>query len=863
MLNSNDLGLSSSQEKAQKRPLPAPIDQKHSEKIIEESLRIATPAWPLQNTVAVNPFWFLKETPFEEQMRRMTQTLHTSLLMPLEFYQQKERSGEILSSQIQVAFNEARQHWPDLPQSWDEFRQKKSQARSNPILCFAESGVLDPSWADRVIHEVGKYAAAYFDEKQALALFPDHQENFWKAWVHAQAFDSSMERFGARGFQKQAQKLSSLDSTSAITQMLEEIGIPPLTQEAYLKRLLATVLGWSTQFKYLEWQRSLQLPVTRSSSTVDLLAVRLAYDFLLLKIAQPEKPHRIEQWLWDLEEQSQEDSTPASNLEYYQQYVYQLAWELSYQSKIARLLQNQKSPEDASFAGKRELKQEPKTLKESKEERIQLVFCIDVRSEMIRRHIEAQDPRFQTFGFAGFFGLPLELQNQARDKNSKAHCSRRLPVLLKPGFQLKPNPSKNQASLALNTPLFRAFRKNSLSSLTYVELFGPLYIQKMIQEFSSTAFSFFNKRHSLPNRFKETPVPESLSELRDSSGEKVPLKDLVAKAAAILKHMGLTTDFARLVWIVGHGAVTQNNAFNSALDCGACGGHAGDLNAQVLAHLLNDPLIRNGLMDHQIKIPQSTVFIPAVHETVTDQIYRLNSNPLDAENLKLITEVEAQLSCASHRTQMERNQTRSSRLDPNPERRSQNWSEVRSEWGLSGNACFVIAPRSRTRGICLESRSFLHDYSWEKDEPSQFQTLELILTAPMVVTNWINMQYYASAVAPQIYSSGNKTTHNLTNESGVVEGNGGDLRVGLTFQSIHDGERLVHDPLRLSVFVEAPLAAIESIIQKHLVVRQLVENGWLHLIQMDSKTQTIQRRLRNGTYVPVSGGLELGSILTS
>ncbi|MDZ4088278.1 MAG: putative inorganic carbon transporter subunit DabA, partial [Tabrizicola sp.] len=64
------------------------------------------------------------------------------------------------------------------------------------------------------------------------------------------------------------------------------------------------------------------------------------------------------------------------------------------------------------------------------------------------------------------------------------------------------------------------------------------------------------------------------------------------------------------------------------------------------------------------------------------------------------------------------------------------------------------------------------------------------------------------------------------------EGNGGLLRPGLPIQTIHDGETQAHVPLRLSVMVEAPIDAMTQILRKHDGVRQLFDNGWLHLFAL-------------------------------
>jgi len=125
----------------------------------------------------------------------------------------------------------------------------------------------------------------------------------------------------------------------------------------------------------------------------------------------------------------------------------------------------------------------------------------------------------------------------------------------------------------------------------------------------------------------------------------------------------------------------------------------------------------------------------------------------------------------------------------------------------------------------------VHSYDWQDD--AGFATLELILTAPVVVASWISLQYYGSSVAPHAFGGGNKLIHNVVGGIGVVQGNGGVLRPGLPWQSIHDGDALAHDPLRLSVMIEAPMQAMSDILQKHPDVQALFDNGWLHLFALE------------------------------
>lgn len=152
---------------------------------------------------------------------------------------------------------------------------------------------------------------------------------------------------------------------------------------------------------------------------------------------------------------------------------------------------------------------------------------------------------------------------------------------------------------------------------------------------------------------------------------------------------------------------------------------------------------------------------------------------------------------------------------------------MRPEWGLAGNTAFVVGPRYLTSNANLNGRAFLHTYDWKSDQG--FGVLELIMTAPMIVASWINLQYFASTTNNAVFGAGNKVLHNVMGALGVIEGNSGDLKVGLPWQSIHDGSQFIHKPLRLNVVIAAPIQAINEVIRKHSSVRNLVDNNWIHL----------------------------------
>jgi uncharacterized protein YbcC (UPF0753/DUF2309 family) len=323
----------------------------------------------------------------------------------------------------------------------------------------------------------------------------------------------------------------------------------------------------------------------------------------------------------------------------------------------------------------------------------------------------------------------------------------------------------------------------------------------------------------------------------------IPIEQQIQMAKNALKAMSLSDDFARLVLIVGHGSSTVNNPHATGYDCGACGGHTGEANARVAAAVLNNREVRTGLLKENIFIPVNTIFLACLHDTTTDEVSIYNDHEVPNDRKEELMSLKRTLELAGHAARTERSLRMSSESKSNIDKmmigRSKDWSQTRPEWGLAGCSAFVVAPRERTKGINLEGKSFLHSYEWKKDQ--DFSVLELIMTAPMVVTSWINLQYYGSTVDNKNFGSGNKTLHNVTAGLGVLEGYSGDLRVGLPMQAIHDGEEYQHEPQKLNVIIEAPIEAMNIILEKHQSVRDLCDNGCIYLLAMDNNGKVSHR----------------------
>lgn len=814
---------------------------------VEAACKRIAPLWPLKHFVAVNPFLGFTGEGFAATCATMERVARTRMLMPRPFYAQAIRDGVVGDADIQAALRVHPIAGMDTASVMAEAAGPGHGATETPPAVVATvAEVLDRiADGDRyvshvafMIDEISAFCAGYFDEGQASWRMPKQALRPYAAWRALIVHDRNPETLGIRNF-----RASVLDLPGAplacIGVVAERLGIPERALEDYLFRALFDIGGWAAYARYIGWNA--ELDGRPDDTLVELLAIRLAWGWGLFE-ARSDRAF-VDAWAAAMEDAGRLPrdhdlgETPGLAVDVVLQEAYEIAHRRRLLAKLVQVpMRAAASVERPSF---------------------QAAFCIDVRSEIFRRALEAADANIETVGFAGFFGFPIEYVTIGHAKGG-AQC----PVLLKPSFvvcETVKNASERTEAEIMGLRLLRrraakawkSFKLSAVSSFSFVETVGLGFAAKIATDSAGLT--------------RPAPSPSADGLDRDVArriGPRLAVRDIegratgfapdqrLAMAEAVLRAMSMTGPFARLVLLAGHGSTTVNNPHATGLDCGACGGHTGEANARVAADILNDPDVRRGLSARGIVVPDDTWFLGALHDTTTDEVRIFDIEALPPSRSADLALLTACLAKAASLARLERSVLLGLEGAPNPGAavvaRSRDWSQVRPEWGLAGNAAFVAAPRSMTQGRDLGGRAFLHSYEHALD--NEYGVLELIMTAPMVVASWINLQYYGSTVNNAVFGSGNKVLHNVVGQLGVLEGNAGDLRVGLPWQSVHDGTKLVHEPLRLNVLIAAPEAAMDVVMAKHPGVADLIANGWVFLHSLSDDGTIVRRCIKPGDW---------------
>lgn len=799
---------------------PPAYDQPHIYRQIEEIIdgvtRVVSKVWPLKDYVAINPYDGMTDRTFADASAFLRVFSDCELLMPLEYFRAQHADGRLTAQDVRQAISESQRDGLSLNLSTEQVmdrlragvgveslsRQGESSRNKRPIRTIAEYAdqLAEYGWQEIIVDELSKFCAAHYDQFESTWASPWKDLPVYQAWRSASIHDRNPELLGLTGFRKFVASLPHTP-TAALVNLLSRLQIPTPLWESFLLCQVFSIPGWCAWAKYQDDRDTM----AAAENLVGLLAARTAYD-----VALAEATGLSVRWDAMIDERSATFRPPPGSADddHAIRMLLLRAVEINHRNGILNRLST-----EAPTTATRKL--------------AQMVFCIDVRSERMRRNLESHSAEIETYGFAGFFGMPIEYV-----RLGDSHGDGNVPALIEPSFKLHEGVADGHCHREaqindarrrerLWQTLWRSFQKSAFGCFSFVETTGLMYSSKLV---ASTLSGLDRFRSDTTRPAAEGSTGPSLHRLECQGWTLSRRADL---AESMLRNLSLTDGFARLVVFCGHASATKNNPLSAGLDCGACGGHSGEPNARFAALLLNQADIRAALAQRGVEIPTDTVFLAALHNTTTDEVQFFDVDTVPVSHQGDVEELveyarSASTSVRSERIRAEGNANESALLH-----RATDWSEVRPEWGLAGNAAFLIGPRWMTKDANLEGRMFLHSYDHATDEDGI--VLENIMTAPMIVAHWINMQYYASTVDNRHFGSGDKTIHNVVGGFGILSGGGGDLMTGLPTQSIHDGKQFQHTPMRLQVIIAATRQSVDRITEKHASVKELVDNQWMHL----------------------------------
>ena len=741
-------------------------------------------------------------------------------------------------------------------------------------LILAVDPTLD---TDALVHPLLiRFCAAFLDQGVASWVMPGRDRGMWESFAELYAGRLGPRQAWCERLPQALREASGMAADECVVRELDQLGIPDEHREAFITQSLLALRGWAGMIRQFE-ERPDRTPVAAvPARLVDFLAVRLVCDRVAtewaarrlgVRVGAPAEATLAGLW-WELRDRYPSRRGPGSvcralRLDQVAQLVglsggeirgldenellrlehaiaafdgtvrrrlFHLAYERRHRIDVLDALRAH-----ASVA--RPLAEAP--------DGVQWLFCIDERCESFRRHLEELGPGHETFGTAGFFAVPMYYRGL-----DDWHATPLCPIAIRPGHTVVELPSaeavtrhERRRSLRRRYGQLAGSLSNGSRTLVRGGLFTPVIgalaaiplvarvaFPRIAARIGSTAAGIAGRR--IPTRLD---LERSDAEpLVAGTQAGFAIHEMAAIVRRVLEDIGLTTRFAPVVAVIGHGSTSLNNPHESAYDCGACGGGRGGPNARAFATMANDPRVRERLAAEGLVIPATTRFVGGMLDTCATTLAWYDVDTVPASHRDRVAALVAageQVAAADAHERCRRFET--ARFDLTPaaarahvEARSVDLAQVRPELGHATNAVCIIGRRWRTRGLFLDRRAFLVSYDPATDADGSILARTLAAVGP--VGAGINLEYYFSTVDRLGYGSGTKLPHNITGLVGVMDGHASDLRTGLPWQMVE-----IHEPVRLLVVVDAPADRVRAAVAQVPAVERLAVNRWIQLVAWD------------------------------
>ncbi|MFZ4714490.1 MAG: putative inorganic carbon transporter subunit DabA [Bacteriovoracaceae bacterium] len=761
------------------------------------------------------------------------------------------------------------------PQDFTEEKNKKGSLRFRDFIIqkYAEN------YDDFLNPFIIRMLSSYMD--QGLSYWPaPHKE--LGLWKHFEGYFLAKGRVLTPYYSEAAESMSHYQQLGysfdkIIWMELSKSPYPQHKWQAYLTELLLDLRGWAGMINRLENEPALAPVKCPKLSLEEFVAIRLileraAVEYYLKKHnlrfndrsllkAQKKEYSVVEnaflflETLMALELETKEIFSLTPN---HVHFISNLLKDFSLQTR--KNIYQEAFEHHLTAKGLHAIKLSSQKKKEKEPIRFQTFHCMDDREEALRRYLEESGLGIETYGTLGFYNVDMNYV-KINHPRKIPQC----PVVMKPRKVVREVPKPNFKMQYLKAQkssinVGRAQLLNYYSGRTLIRGFFSTLILgipslfplsfRILAPSKAKALDKYLAKFFITQIETDIAVDQKLDYQTTELNHGFSYEEMRDLVVTILRGMGLVKNFAKTVFVIGHGSSSVNNAHIMAYGCGACGGNPGAPNARAFAKIINMPEVRQLIREVGIDIPHDTYFIGAYHDTCSDEMsYQdIESIPVShLEDFKVFcaTMTKALTQNAYERTRWFKNAPL--KLTPTKaihhvKSRSLSLAEPRPEYGHSNVAFAILGRRELTKNLFLDRRAFLVSYDPTIDD-EEGSILSFLLAGSVPVGAGISLDYFFSHVDSDRYGCGSKLPLNLSSMIGVISGASSDLRLGLPRQSVD-----IHEPVRLTVIVEVDHEKLVRLVSKSPRQLLLVMNSWIFVFTIHPETKVIHQ-FKNGKFV--------------